>query len=183
MPPCLDGGVSVETGVGDILAVASGKPAALRGAVVEIAAPAGSLSRDSLLKRVVAVAGDTVELRDGALWVNGAAVSRAPGPEACSYTTRVNDWWREERCADFVETLDGRAYHTNCTPGQPCGDVPRQIVPAGNVWVAGDHRDHSADSRVFGPVAEGSILGEVRWVVLSWGPHGPRWDRTGTWIR
>jgi hypothetical protein len=36
----------------------------------------------------------------------------------------------------------------------------------------GDHRDHSSDSRFFGSVAESSIVGEVKWVVLSWGPSG-----------
>lgn len=170
--------------IGDYLAVASGRPAVLRGAVVEIAAPPGSRSADPLLKRVVAVAGDSVEIRDGALWVNDAPVARTVDAADCRYATRMPDrGWQEERCLDFVETLDGRAYHTHCTPGLPCGDVPREVVPVGRIWVAGDRRDHSADSRVFGPVAEGSILGEVRFVLASWGPIGPRWERTGLPIR
>ena len=158
--------------VGDYLAVASGRPAVLRGAVVEIAAPPGSRS------------GDSLEIREGALWVNDAPVGRAAGAGDCRYATRTPDrGWLEERCLDFVETLDGRAYHTHCTPYLPCGDVEREVVPASHVWVAGDHRDHSADSRVFGPVAESSILGEARWVLVSWGPLGPRWERTGLAIR
>jgi signal peptidase I len=84
---------------------------------------------------------------------------------------------------DWVERLDDRAYHTHCTPYLPCGDVDRQVVPAGTVWVAGDHRDHSADSRVYGPIPESAILGEVRWVLLSVGPDGVRWDRVGREIR
>jgi signal peptidase I len=171
--------------VGDILAVSAARPRALRGAIVELEAPVGARSRDPLLKRVVAVAGDSLEIRDGALWVNDAAVARAPVTTECRYATRTSPdgIWREERCLDFVETLDGRVYHTHCGLGVPCGDVARQIVPAGRVWVAGDHRDHSIDSRVFGPVAESSILGEVRWVLLSWGPLGPRWNRSGLQIR
>jgi signal peptidase I len=170
--------------IGDVLAVASGRPAVLRGAVVEIAAPPGSRSADSLLKRVVAVAGDSVEIRDGALWVNDLPVARTAVAGDCRYPTRTPDGgWQEGRCLDFVETLDGRPYHTYCTPGVACGDVAREVVPVDRIWVAGDHRDHSADSRVFGPVAESSILGEVRWVLASWGPLGPRWERTGLPIR
>jgi signal peptidase I len=170
--------------IGDYLAVASGRPAVLRGAVVEIAAPPGSQNPAPLLKRIVAIAGDSVEIRDGALWVNDAPVARAARTGDCRYATRTADrGWLEGRCLDFVETLDGRAYHTYCTPGFACGDVSREVVPAGRIWVAGDHRDHSADSRVFGPVAESSILGEVRWVLASWGPLGPRWERSGAAIR
>ena len=169
--------------VGDFLAMTSGPHRPLRGAVVEVAAPAGAPGSDALLKRVVAVGGDTVELRDGALWVNDAAVRRVPSSNECKYAARTEAGWREEICLDFVETLDGREYHTNCTPGLPCGDVPRQVVPEGHVWLAGDHRDHSYDSRVFGPVAVSTILGEAQWVIVSWGPLGPRWDRTGRKVR
>jgi signal peptidase I len=124
----------------------------LRGAVVEIAAPPGSRSADSLLKRVVAAAGDSVEIRDGALWVNDLPVARTAVAGDCRYPTRTPDGgWQEGRCLDFVETLDGRPYHAYCTPGVACGDVAREVVPVGRIWVAGDHRDHSADSRVSRP--------------------------------
>ena len=170
--------------IGDYLAVASGKPSPLRGAVVVHAAPRGAPRRDPMLKRVVAVGGDTVELRDGALWVNDAPVRREPGAPSCVYANRSEGGaWREEPCVDFVETLDGHAYHTYCTPALQCGDVQRQNVPAGRVWMAGDHRDHSADSRVYGPIPEDAILSEVRWVVFSVGPEGVRWDRVGRTIR
>lgn len=170
--------------IGDYLAVASGKPSPLLGAVVVHAAPMGAARRAPLLKRVVAVGGDTVEIRDGALWVNDAPVRRDPGAPSCVYANRPGGGaWQEEPCADFVETLNGHAYHTYCTPDLPCGDVQRQVVPAGRLWVAGDHRDHSADSRVYGPVPEDAILGEARWVVFSVGPGGVRWDRVGRTIR
>ncbi len=170
--------------IGDYLLVASGRPPVLRGAVVVHAAPVGWPRPDPLLKRVVAVGGDTVEIRDGALWVNDAPVAREPVAGSCSYASRPDGGaWREDSCLEFAETLDGRAYRTFCTPYVPCGDVERQIVPAGYVWVAGDHRDHSADSRVYGPIPERMILGEVRWVIASWGPTGPRWSRFGDAIR
>lgn len=170
--------------IGDYLAIASGKPSALRGAVVVHAAPIGAPRRDPLLKRVVAVGGDTVEIRGGALWVNDAPMRREPGAPACVYANRSEGGaWQEEGCVDFVEALDGHAYHTYCTPALPCGDVQRQTVPAGRVWVAGDHRDHSADSRVYGPIPEDAILGEARWVLFSVGPGGVRWGRIGRTVQ
>ncbi len=108
--------------------------------------------------------------------------SAVPGP--CMYAARSEGaGWREEPCVAFEERLDDRAYRTYCTPSLPCGDVPPLTVPEGMVWLAGDHRDHSADSRVYGPVPVRMILGEARWVIASWGPTGLRWDRFGETIR
>jgi signal peptidase I len=55
--------------------------------------------------------------------------------------------------------------------------VEQAKVPPGTVWLAGDHRDHSADSRVFGPVPVGRIKGRAWMALVSWGPDGPRWNR------
>jgi signal peptidase I len=149
-----------------------------RGDIVVLLAPPGNPRDDDLIKRVVGVGGDTVEIRDGHLWVNGEPVpqERVAGP--CSYKNRPeNGDWREEPCVDFVEQLDGHRFHIYCTPWIPCGDVEPQKVPPGTVWLAGDHRDHSADSRVFGPVPVGRIKGRAWMALASWGPRGLRWDR------
>jgi signal peptidase I len=76
-----------------------------------------------------------------------------------------------------VEHLEGHAYHTHCTPDRACGDVPVQVVPEGQVFLAGDHRDHSADSRVFGPVPVSRIKGRAWVALVSWGQDGLRWNR------
>jgi len=152
-----------------------------RGDIVVLLAPPGNRTSDDLIKRVVAVGGDTVEIREGHLVVNGkpSPFERVPG--ACSYWNRVEKAdggeWREEPCVDFLEQLGPHRYHTYCTPYLSCGDVEEQRVPEGTVWLAGDHRDHSADSRVFGPVPVGRIKGRAWMALVSWGPHGPRWDR------
>ncbi len=149
-----------------------------RGDIVVLLAPPGNTRSDDLIKRVVGVAGDTVEIRDGALWLNGAPVPRTSLRRACNYWNKAEGGpWDEEPCSAAEERLDNHVYRTYCTPDQLCGDVPPQVVPAGTVWLAGDHRDHSADSRVFGPVPVGRIKGRA-WVALaSWGPDGPRWGR------
>ncbi len=149
-----------------------------RGDIVVLLAPPGNPRDDDLIKRVVGVEGDTVELRDGHLVVNGRPAERERVPGACTYQTRPEGGdWREEPCVDFVERLDGHLFHTYCTPWMACGDVEPQKVPPGTVWLAGDHRDHSADSRVFGPVPVGRIKGRAWMALASWGPTGLRWNR------
>lgn len=149
-----------------------------RGEIVVFLAPPGNARDDDLIKRVVAVEGDSVEIRDGHLVVNDVPVPRERITGPCSYSNRPEEGpWREERCLDFVEKLDASTYHTHCTPDAHCGDVSRKTVPKGHVWLAGDHRDHSADSRVFGPVPVGRIKGRAWIALVSWGPKGPRWDR------
>ncbi len=149
-----------------------------RGDIVVLLAPPGNPRNDDLIKRVVAVAGDTVEIQDGALILNGQPVPRRRLDAPCDYWNKLeSDGWREEPCVAFQEQLASHHYETYCTPGLPCGDVPPSTVPPGMVWLAGDHRDHSADSRVFGPVPVGRIKGRAWVALVSWGPNGPRWDR------
>jgi signal peptidase I len=149
-----------------------------RGDIVVLLAPPGNRTTDDLIKRVVAVAGDTVEIRDGHLVVNGVPMPRERIPGACTYWNRPEQGeWRQEPCVDYVEQLDTHRYHTYCTPYFSCGDVDEQKVPEGTLWLAGDHRDHSADSRVFGPVPVGRIKGRAWMALVSWGPGGPRWSR------
>jgi signal peptidase I len=149
-----------------------------RGEIVVFLAPPGNPRDDDLIKRVVAVAGDSVEIRDGHLVVNGVPVPRDRVSGPCTYWNRPERGeWREEPCAEFVERLGEHTYRTHCTPYLPCGDASRTTVPPGHVWLAGDHRDHSADSRVFGPVPVGRVKGRAWVALVSWGPEGPRWDR------
>ena len=149
-----------------------------RGDIVVLLAPPGNPRDDDLIKRVVAVAGDRVAIDDGRLVVNREPVARERLPGACTYWNRPEGGtWREEPCVDFVERLGPHRFHTFCTPYYDCGSVEEQVVPPGSVWLAGDHRDHSADSRVFGPVPVGRIKGRAWIALVSWGPRGPRWDR------
>ena len=153
-----------------------------RGDIVVLLAPPGNARGDDLIKRVVGVSGDTIEIRAGGLVVNGEAVPRERQPDSCSYWSKEEGTpWRQADCIDFVETLGEHRYHTYCSPEVPC-DPPfpyagPQKVPPGHVWLAGDHRDHSSDSRAFGPVPIRRIKGRAFVALASWGPKGPRWDR------
>jgi signal peptidase I len=79
-----------------------------------------------LIKRVVAIEGDTVETRGNTLYVNDQAVVEP-----------------------YVKTSD---------IGNP---VLKRTIPENQVFVMGDNRSNSADSRVFGPVDEDRIVGRA----------------------
>ena len=149
-----------------------------RGDIVVLLAPPGNPRNDDLIKRVVGVAGDTVEVKNGALWLNGTAVPRRPIEGPCTYENRLEGGpWRTERCTAAEEQLGSHRYLTYCTPGVDCGDVPPTVVPPGTVFLVGDHRDHSADSRVFGPVPVDRVKGRAWNALFSWGPGGFRTSR------
>ncbi|MFL6741889.1 MAG: signal peptidase I [Sphingomicrobium sp.] len=140
-----------------------------RGDVVVFRHPAEDAD---LIKRVIGVPGDTVEVRRGELILNGAAVKRAKLPPfaapisanspckvAPGATPVVARGPAGNRCvyAAWRETLPGgRSYVTlNQVDGGPADDYPAVTVPAGHVFLMGDNRDDSLDSR-FSP-AEGGI--------------------------
>ena len=149
-----------------------------RGDIVVFLNPNGGANADDLIKRVVGVAGDVVEIRDGRLVVNGKPVERqeVPGPAPTGTGRSAAAGWRSP-----APTSSRSSTATSTTPTAPptgpAATCSRRRCPAGHVFLAGDHRDHSADSRVFGPVPVGRIKGRA-WVALfSWGEHGPRWHR------
>ena len=140
-----------------------------RGDVVVFRHPAEDAD---LIKRVIGVPGDTVEVRHGELILNGTAVKReklppfaapisanSPCKVAPGATPVVARGPQGDRClyADWRETLPGGpSYVTfNQIDGGPADDYPAVTVPKGHVFLMGDNRDDSLDSR-FSP-AEGGI--------------------------
>jgi signal peptidase I len=81
------------------------------------------------LKRIVALAGDTISMHDGSVIVNGARVV-----------------WPGAVLAD----------HWN---------MRSSVIPVGAVFVLGDNRGESNDSRSFGPVPQASIIGKALLII------------------
>ena len=120
-----------------------------------------------LVKRVVGLPGDTVELRNDILFVNGRPQSYAledPSP------------YRRELPEDpnplvIREDLGGRSHLIAVLPSKAArrsfGPV---LVPQRHYFMMGDSRDNSFDSRYFGPVARDRIVGRATAVIASFDP-------------
>jgi signal peptidase I len=147
-----------------------------RGEVVVFPSP---VDGTRLIKRVVAVGGDTVAMRDGRLVLNGRpltyALAAAPDWPLPEDDTLAHGW--------FTEQLPGRPHPVMTTDARPAlRDWGPVRVPDGQLLVLGDNRDNSADGRVFGFVPTDGIEARAERVVLSvdrdrW--WRPRWSRFG----
>ena len=133
-----------------------------RGDVVVFASPADG---ERLVKRVAALPGETVEMRDNQLLISGQPAAYAPAVPGGPLLEQLG------RQRHPVQFLSGRAARRTFGP---------VTVPPGQYFVLGDNRDNSADSRYFGFVPRDSITGRSSKVLLSLDPqsYAPRWDRT-----
>jgi signal peptidase I len=140
-----------------------------RGDIVVLFSPADGIR---LVKRVVAVPGDRVEMRDNQLFVNGQLAEQSP------ITTETNDTGMVQI---VEENLAGRVHQVMLTPQSPAlRSFGPFTVPPGYYYVLGDNRDNSNDSRFIGPIERRRIVGEAVAVAFSldrsrW--YLPRTDR------
>jgi signal peptidase I len=129
----------------------------------------------SYLKRIVAEGGETVELRGDVLVINGT-----PAPRRLTERPCLERGGRP--CQIWEEEIGGRRYliaeSEGQTPGRPQSFGP-VTVPDGAVFVLGDNRDNSSDSRIWGTVKRELLVGKATNVWWSSGPEGIRWSRLG----
>ncbi|HEV2816795.1 MAG TPA: signal peptidase I [Allosphingosinicella sp.] len=145
-----------------------------RGDVVIVTPPGGT---SDYIKRVIGLPGDTIEVVDGIVLLNGRALPRQERPMTmipidantpCApdvygdFRVRGADGRPYCRMPVFRETLpNGRTYDTIDVGHSPGDEFARITVPPGRVFLMGDNRDHSADSRF--AIAEQGLGGPVPW--------------------
>lgn len=136
------------------------------------------------IKRVIGLPGDRVQISGQQLLLNGKALSPDTAPSADGQRTEGVDGrqWQVQWTAPAPESTAPQLPPMNRVPTV----APAQLaltVPDGQVFVLGDNRGASVDSRQFGTVPLQDILGRARQVWLSTAEGGVRWERLGLVLR
>ena len=157
-----------------------------RGDVVIVTPPGGN---QDYIKRVVGLPGDTIEMREGRLILNGKPVRAEVRPPVmipvdANSPCGVNQFWDRQveteqgafcRLPIVRETLPNGVTYDTIDDGRSQGDDFGPIrVPADRLFLMGDNRDHSADSRfsleeqgLGGPVPIENIGGRAEFITFS----------------
>jgi signal peptidase I len=123
-----------------------------------------------LIKRVIGVPGDRVQVIDGVVWRNG---ERIPDPHA--YLAKGETGRSPYLASDNFPPRD--PLHPEAVPAPV-------VVPQGKLFMMGDNRDDSYDSRFWGFADQNDVEGRASVIYFSWNHDGPgvlplRWNRFG----
>ena len=136
-----------------------------------------------LVKRVAALPGDIVELRDDVLVLNGLPLTYSPLPASAAGVReldpaeRASALFAREHLATGVGPAT-RSHAAMALPGRPARrDFGPVTVPAGHYFMLGDNRDNSRDSSFFGFMPRAEIIGRATDVVVSADPAHGLWPR------
>jgi signal peptidase I len=144
----------------------------------------------TLVKRLVGTPGDTVYMRKGILYVNGIAQRQGYGAQAqeAGMANSVDPLFDWQKKAGLKASRFGAA------PAQPThDDWGPLVVPPGRLFMMGDSRYNSKDSRYWGFVPRENVRGKPLFVYYSYNADDSdrplpmltdiRWSRIGHWIK
>jgi signal peptidase I len=138
-----------------------------------------------LIKRVIGLPGDRIQMKQGLLYINDKQVPRVQLP---SVREDIGEGYIRE-VARFQETLpNGKSYVTqDFGPDGQLDNTEVYTVPAGDYFMMGDNRDNSADSRVppeaggVGYLPAENLVGRAQIVLMSWN-KGASLLKPWTWL-
>jgi len=134
-----------------------------------------------LVKRVIGIPGDTIEMRDEVVFINGQPQLYSRDPQEHNLSDSMSKW------AHLFYTEQLQSSHSSVThtvmflPNRSAmRNFGPQVIETDHYWMMGDNRDDSADSRYIGQVPRESFVGRANKIVASLNPdrwYLPRSDR------
>ncbi|MEI9964081.1 MAG: signal peptidase I [Caulobacteraceae bacterium] len=123
------------------------------------------------IKRLIGLPGDTIQMKQGVVWLNGKPLPR----QELAPATETSPFGFSHPVQRFRETLPGGKSYITYDYG-PDGDVDNTgvyVVPPRSYFMMGDNRDNSQDSRYpesigVGYVPEENLVGKAQIILLSW---------------
>jgi signal peptidase I len=173
-----------DRGIADMRAYDRADPE--RGDVVVFRSPRGGLN-SLWVKRIVALPGDTIQMRDGVTHVNGTPLPTAA--DGSTYSTVMGGDTSPTVFRVKRETLPGGRVIKilKSADNGPLDNTVLFKVPAGHYFMLGDNRDNSVDSRVphnprssfgIGTIPRADVMGRLSW--LFWSDD---WSRVGERVK
>lgn len=156
------------------------------------------------IKRVVGLPGDRIRFSGDDVFINGEKLVSAPievvgnnpenkrqmlikSPSEIPDSARFKTIPYAPEWQDFTYYLErlGDKTHLKQEAGRQMSEGEEIVVPEGHLFVMGDNRDQSSDSREWGFVPRENLVGKAMfiWLSLDHDLGGLRWDRFGNWIR
>ena len=145
--------------------------------------------KEDYVKRVIGLPGDTIQMKEGRLYINGELVKR----EFVGRGTDTDSFGTSLPVLVYKETLPNGVEHliNEISDDGPLDNTKEYVVPEGHYFMMGDNRDRSQDSRILsavGYVPAGNLIGKAEarffsikdnippWQVWKW-PENLRLDR------
>jgi len=131
--------------------------------------------RINYIKRVVAVAGETVEIKNSELYVNDQKLPRQKLPQSTLDDIRIQVGEKPLEGDVYDETNGSAKYKIFMAERKTPGDFAKITVPKHHCFVLGDNRNLSKDSRHFGPILLATVKGRADYLYFP----AKDWSRFG----